>query len=189
MWVERRPFILKIFRHRFNTRQLAICIGCIGSIRRLVRFIIAEVRWSYSFGEANQKKYVLVVEAEAGQTAQLKEVELTKGKKLLRKRADGIEEALSWLTENQDCLVELTVVTDTYLTAMERKQLSAVHSGIVAVIPEVKNGVEHSVSGKGIDLSKNMNELFVDYFRHGKGQEPNDEMIKLFAEILAEDEE
>lgn len=144
---------------------------------------------SYSFGEANQKKYVLVVEAESGQTAQLKEVELTKGKKLLRKRVEGIEEALSWLTENQDCLVELTVVTDTYLTAMERKQLSAVHSGIVAVIPEVKSGVEHSVSGKGIDLSKNMNELFVDYFRHEKGQEPNDEMIKLFAEILAEDEE
>jgi len=144
---------------------------------------------SYSFGEANQKKYVLVVEAEAGQTAQLKEVELTKGKKLLRKRAEGIEEALSWLTENQDYLVELTVVTDTYLTAMERKQLSAVHSGIVAVIPEVKNGVEHSVSGKVIDLSKNMNELFVDYFRHEKGQDPNDEMIKLFAEILAEDEE
>jgi len=119
----------------------------------------------------------------------LKEVELTKGKKLLRKRAEGIEEALSWLTENQDCLVELTVVTDTYLTAMERKQLSAAHGGIVAVIPEVMNGVEHSVSGKGIDLSKNMEELFVNYFRHEKGQEPNDEVMKLFTEILAEDEE
>ena len=94
---------------------------------------------SYSFAEANQKKYVILIDAEPGKVASIQEIELTKGKKLLRKRAEGMDEALAWLTENADCLVELTMVTDTYLTAQERKQLNGMHNGIVTIIPEVKN--------------------------------------------------
>ena len=60
---------------------------------------------SYSFGETNQKKYVLLVDAEPGSTAKVREIELTTGKKLLRKRAEGMEDALQWLTCNPDCLV------------------------------------------------------------------------------------
>ena len=144
---------------------------------------------SYSFAEANQKKYVLLVDVEQGKVATVQELELTKGKKLLRKRAKGMDEALLWLSENPDCLVELTMVTDTYLTAQERKLLSAAHNGIVAIIPEVENAVE-KVAGhkKNIDLSKAIDELFVDYFRHRKGQEPNEEILKLFTEILAEED-
>jgi exonuclease SbcD len=145
---------------------------------------------SYSFAEANQKKYVLLVEAEPGKVATVHELELTKGKKLLRKHAEGIEEALVWLSENPDCLVELTMVTDTYLTAQERKQLTAAHNGIVTIIPEVKNASD-LVTGnkKSIDLTRTMEELFVDYFKHKKGQEPNEDILKLFTEILAEEDE
>lgn len=145
---------------------------------------------SYSFAEANQKKYVLVVEIEPQQEAKVREIELTQGKKLLRKRADGMDEALAWLAENQDILVELTLVTDTFLTAMERKTIAAAHSGIIAIIPEIQGGIESSSNRtKNIDLSKNMDELFADYFRHKKGQEPNDEIMKLFTEIMAEEDE
>lgn len=143
---------------------------------------------SYSFAEANQKKYVLLIDAEPGKSVTVSEVELIKGKKLLRKRAEGMDEAIQWLTENSDCLVELTMVTDTYLTAQERKQLSAAHNGIVTIIPEVKN-TSDLVTGnkKSIDLTKNIEELFTDYFRHEKGQDPNEEIMKLFTEILAEE--
>ena len=145
---------------------------------------------SYSFAEANQKKYVLLVDLEAGKDATIHEMELTQGKKLLRKRADGIDEALMWLSENQDCLVELTMVTNTYLTAQERKQLYSIHNGIVVLIPEVRNGIEFpSGNKKSIDLTKNMEELFADYFRHTKGQEPNAEILRLFTEILGEEDE
>ena len=145
---------------------------------------------SYSFGEANQKKYVLLVDAEPGSAAKVREIELTTGKKLLRKRAEGMEDAVQWLTGNPDCLVELTMVTDTFLTAMERKQLSAVHSGIVTIIPEVTNASDVTANGKKtIDLTRSMEELFRDYFKHEKGQEANDEIIRLFTEILAEDEQ
>ena len=144
---------------------------------------------SYSFAEANQKKYVLMIEAEPGETAKVREVELAEGKRLLRKRAEGLDEALQWLGENQDALVELTLVTKAFLTAMERRQLNAIHPGIVAIIPEVTDA--ESLVGsqqKQIDLSKTMEELFTDYFRHEKGQEPNEELMNLFTEILAEEE-
>ena len=145
---------------------------------------------SYSFAEANQKKYVLLIDAEPGKEAYVQEVELTKGRKLLRKRAEGIEEALEWLAENPDCLVELTMVTETYLTAHERKRLGGAHNGIVTIIPEVKNAVGvSSGSTKSIDLSKSMEELFADYFKHSKGQAPNAELMALFTELLAENEE
>jgi exonuclease SbcD len=143
---------------------------------------------SYSFAEADQEKYVLLIEAEPGQKASIKEIRLKCGKKLLRKKAFGMEEAVAWLTENQDSLVELTLVTDTFLTAPERKQLSAVHNGIIALIPEVRNAAAMTGNNRqSIDLSKNMEELFSDYFRQEKGQEPNNELLQLFKEILAED--
>lgn len=144
---------------------------------------------SYSFAEANQQKYVLIVEVEPGGKATVVEKPLLKGKKLLRFKAQGIEDALNWLTQNPDCLVELTLVTDTFLTAQERKQISTSHNGIVTIIPEVTNQNEFAaVNKKSIDLSKNMNELFRDYFKHSKGQEPNNEIMELLAEILSEEE-
>lgn len=145
---------------------------------------------AYSFSEANQKKYVLLADLQPGEAASVREIQLTRGKILLRKRADGVEAALQWLAENQHSLVELTIATESYLTASERKQLLAAHRGIVALVPEVKNA-----SGKPdlpqtkIDLSRSMTALFSDYFKHETGQEPNDEMLQLFNEILAEEEE
>ena len=145
---------------------------------------------SYSFAEANQKKYVLMADVEPGETAKVREIELTQGKPLLRKRTEGLEEALQWLSKHQEALVELTLVTETFLTAMERRKLNAAHAGIVSIIPEVTN--TESLTGsrqKQIDLSRSMEELFSDYFKHEKGQEPNEELMKLFAELLAEEED
>lgn len=145
---------------------------------------------SYSFAEANQKKYVLLVDAEPGKQVQVKEIELTTGRKLLRLRAEGLEEALSLLQEHPTCLVELTVVTDSYLTAAERKRLNSAHDGIVTIIPEVKDASGlTSGNKKNIDLTRSMEELFSDYFRQAKGHEPNAELMALFTELLAEGDE
>jgi len=130
------------------------------------------------------------VDAEPGETARVTPLEITTGKKLLRHRAEGVDGALVWLNSNTDCLVELTLVTETFMTASERRQLNAAHDGIVAIIPEVKNSSE--ISGnkkKTIDLSQNMEALFLDYFKYKKGQDPNDELMLLFSEILAEEDE
>jgi exonuclease SbcD len=145
---------------------------------------------SYSFAEASQNKYVILVEAEPGKTVQLQEIELTASKKLMRKRAEGMDEAIQFLKENPECLVELTIVTDTFLTAADRKLLGSCHDGIVTIIPEVKDGAGMSSGkGKNIDLTKTMEELFGEYFRQAKGQAPNEDLMALFKEMLAQDEE
>ena len=144
---------------------------------------------SYSFAEAGQKKYVLLADIEPGEQARITQVELKSGKKLLRFRAEGVDAALEWLMQNQDCLVELTLATDNFLAAAERKQLNAAHDGIVALIPEVKNtGLTETLNRKNIDPGKSMDALFREYFQFAKGQEPNDEIMQLFTEILAEEE-
>lgn len=145
---------------------------------------------SYSFAEANQKKHVLLIDLEPGDEAIVTEVPLCKGKSLLRKRAEGMGDALEWLSGNPDCLVELTMLSETFLTAQERKQLASAHNGIISIIPEVKNKTElSSNTSRAIDLSKGLEELFDDYFEHAKGQKPNKEIKELFSEILAGEDE
>ncbi|MDD2246748.1 MAG: exonuclease SbcCD subunit D [Proteiniphilum sp.] len=145
---------------------------------------------SYSFAEANQKKYVLLIDVIPGNPAVIREVELTRVKPLLRKRARGVEAALQWLAENPNALVELTLATDTFLTAVDRRNLHAAHPGIVAIIPEVANAENlFTTHHKQIDLSRSVEALFRDYFFHEKGQEPNEEIMQLFTEIMAEEKQ
>jgi len=145
---------------------------------------------SYSFSEASQKKYVIIADIEPGKNAEIRDIELNKGKRLLRKRSENIDEAIRWLKENPNTLVELTMVTDTFITAEERKRLYTAHDGIVSLIPEVKSKDEPGANTqKTIDLNKSMEALFCDYFKHAKGQEPSDSILKLFKEILSEEED
>ena len=145
---------------------------------------------SYSFAEADQKKYVVVPEVEPGKAPSITNHELTTAKRLLRKRSDNVTEAIEWLIAHQSALIELTMSTDTYLTAEERKSLNAVHNGIVSIIPDVKKGEEDAMNlRRTIDLSKGMEELFTDYFKYDKGQEPNQRIMNLFKEVLAEEGE
>lgn len=143
---------------------------------------------SYSFAEADQKKFVLIIETEPGEKSIVREVELTTPRPLLRKRVKGVDEALQWLSENKDALVELTLVTDTFISAKERRILTNSHDGIVTIIPEVVN--TEILTGKNrsqIDLNKSMEELFTEYFIHEKDQVPNEDIINLFREILGEE--
>lgn len=143
---------------------------------------------SYSFSEANQKKFVIIAEIQPGKPAEIQEIELSKGKRLLRKRAESVEEAVEWLQEYPNSLVELTMATETYLTAEERKRLYAAHDGIVLLIPDVQNKqMNGEKTQQAIDLNKNMEELFKDYFRSAKGQEPGESILQLFKEILSEE--
>ncbi len=145
---------------------------------------------SYSFSEAEQQKYVVMIEAEPGAPVKTERIPLKSGKALLRLKADGIDEAITLLEENRDALVELSITTDDYLSSADRKRMSAVHEGIVAIIPTVRNQ-QAAESGQQAmaDLSKSMVELFRDYFksRHG-GQEPGENLLELFREIRGEEE-
>lgn len=144
---------------------------------------------AYSFSEVNQQKYVMIVDALPGKPVVVTDVPLQKGKRLLRYRAENISNAIEWLKDHAEALVEITMVTEDFLTAGERKQLSAAHSFIINIIPEVKNKSSSSnMLTVGPDITKTMSELFEDYFEHRHGQRPNENVLNLFKELLAVEE-
>lgn len=139
----------------------------------------------YSVNDRSKQKYAVLVELEPGQPAQWQKIPLTSGKVALQQRVESMEEALKWLSEHPDTLVELTLRTDKHIQAQDRKRLLDTHPGIVRIIPEFTDPeLLRFTSGKQIDLSRSMEELFTDYFLHKKGQPPNEDLLKLFREVL-----
>ncbi|GGC11979.1 metallophosphoesterase family protein [Dyadobacter sediminis] len=144
---------------------------------------------AYSFSEANQSKYVIIIEAEAGLLAGYRPIELQKGKKLRRKSFQDIEEAIVWLKENPEDLVELTIVSDHYLEAADKKRLTEAHSGLIQIIPQIRKE-ELSDSASQIDLSLSVEKLFLEYFKNkNKGQEPSEGLMEVFREVLGSEED
>ncbi len=143
---------------------------------------------AYSFSEAGRQKEVLIVSLEPGQQAQVQPVTLTRGRMLLRHRLTHMEQGLQWLQEHREALLELTVVSDTYLTADQRRAISQAHQGIITLIPEVTSAGIGQQQGNAVDLTRNTEELFMDYFREKKGAYPNESIMDLFREITAQED-
>ena len=145
---------------------------------------------AFSFNEAGQDKFVMLIEAEPGKAVIHRMVKLQKGRRLLRQRFEVIADAVQWLRAHPDTLVELTIATETYLTSQERKQLLDAHDGVVAIIPEIRNAdLLEDGHSKSIDLSRSIEDLFVDYFETKHGQKPNQRLLDLFKEVLSEERE
>jgi exonuclease SbcD len=144
---------------------------------------------AYSFSEANQNKYVILIEAEAGKLVGYKPIELLKGKKLRRKSFHSIDEAIKWLEEHSEDLIELTIISDNYLEASDKKRLMEAHSGIIQIIPQIKKS-EVSDTSSEVDLSLSMEKLFQEYFKtKNKGQEPSEGLMEVFREVLGSEAE
>ncbi|QQD12923.1 exonuclease SbcCD subunit D [Sphingobacterium sp. UDSM-2020] len=138
----------------------------------------------YSFSEAGQDKKVAIVTLEPHKEAVYKTINIQSGKKLIRKKFHSVTDAIDWLTVNQDCLVELTLVSETSLTQGEKKRIEDSHPGIIYIIPEVNSSAIYQnepISRR----SKSINENFSDYFRYrNNDQSPSEELIALFNEVL-----
>ena len=140
---------------------------------------------SYSFSEAGQKKYAVIIDVEPDQSAKYVKVELRKGRKLYRKTFDDIEIAIQWLEQHPDALLELTIVSDTFLSAEDRQRLIKAHDGIIHIIPSIKNLPMNNDKVTNINLNQDIKMLFRDYFKSkNMNQEPGDEIMLLFDEIL-----
>ena len=146
---------------------------------------------AYSFAEENQDKYVIIVNVEPQQVADIQRITLTKTKKLLRGRYESIEEAIAWMQTYPDALIDLTIVSDSYMKNQDTRRLKEAHTGLIRIYPETKSQNERDTEGgQVIDIGGNMRDLFADYFKYkNKGQTPNTEILALFEEILAEEDE
>jgi len=144
---------------------------------------------SYSFAEAEQQKFVVLLDIEREKPVQYSKIPLTKGKKLQRKRFEGIDEAVNWLHANAESLIELTMVTDQYMRSEDRKRLLQAHNGIVTLIPELANFGQAESQVQSLDLNQSIEDLFKQYFQHRHGIEVNNELFDLFKEVKAEQNE
>ena len=139
----------------------------------------------YSFSEAGQTKYVSIIEAKPNQNVSYEKIALKNGKSLVRKTFDEVEKAIEWLSESQNTFVELTLESETYLKAEERKMINNAHHGIVYLIPKVKNQEFNPKQLHDINLNQDIQSLFKDYFKSkNNAQEPNEDLLNLFNEIL-----
>lgn len=132
---------------------------------------------------------MLLIEAEAGKLVGYKPIELLKGKKLRRKPFHSIDEAIEWLAEHQEDLIELTIISDNYLEASDKKRLMEAHSGIIQIIPQIKKSEVADTSSE-VNLSLSIEKLFQEYFKSkNKGQEPSEGLMEIFREVLGQEGE
>ncbi|MCW3170434.1 exonuclease SbcCD subunit D [Chryseobacterium sp. 09-1422] len=140
----------------------------------------------YSFSEAGQTKYVSIIKAEPKKAISFEKIALDNGKPLVRKTFDSVEKTIEWLQENPNTLVELTLESETFLKAEERKIIYQSHGGIVHLIPKIRNQVLNDNNLGEINLNQDIQALFKDYFKSKNGgQEPNEDLINLFNEIAS----
>lgn len=138
----------------------------------------------YSFSEAGQTKYISIIDAQPNQKVSFERIPLQNGKSLARKTFNNVETAVEWLTENQNSLVELTLESETFLTAEERRRIYQTHHGIVHLIPKVRNQEFNENELRTVNLNQDIQSLFKDYFKSkNNGQEANEDLINLFNEI------
>jgi exonuclease SbcD len=144
---------------------------------------------AYSFSEANQNKYVVLVDAERGKLTGYRPIELRSCKKLRRGQFNSVDEAIDWLHAYPNDLVELTILSDQYLEASDKKRLTEAHSGLIQIIPQIRK-VNDEQQAPEIDLSLSIEKLFSAYFKSkNKGQEPSEGLMEVLREVLGAEEE
>ncbi|GHE30651.1 metallophosphoesterase family protein [Sphingobacterium griseoflavum] len=139
---------------------------------------------AYSFSEAGQEKGVVLVEAVPGQSVRYNKIPLQSGRRLHRKRFMDIDEAVIWLQANPYTLVELTLISNTFVSSGALKRIHEAHDGIIHVIPVVKSEEMTEDKVQSINLDQEVDALFKDYFQYRFGQEPNAEIMQLLNEVM-----
>lgn len=148
---------------------------------------------AYSFSEAGQAKSVTLVETAPGRPAAVRNILLSSGRPLVRWEArGGLAEVYRWLEENRDpdAWIELNIWLTEALTHEQIGRLRASREGIVQIRPVYAgaSGAEPDAAGwRRSELSPD--ELFRRFYRKQTGgAEPEDELVALFLELVAENE-
>ena len=141
----------------------------------------------YSFAETNQDKFVLVSDIEPNKEPSVNKILLESGCKLKRMTFNNILDATNWLEKNKDCWVELTIVSDNYLSHSDKQMLYDASNKIVAIIPQVNTTSDTLSAGSLISsIRTDKTALFMSYFTKMKGGEPDQSLIDLFKEIISQ---
>ena len=135
----------------------------------------------YAFDEVADKS-VKVFDLTGDGVQNLRDVPLTKGKRLIRLQANGVEAALELLAKYPDNYVELTLSITEPLTSVESKALNA-NENLVSLLVEI-HGDERLEFESRKGLSDE--ELFDAFYKTSFGTDPKAELKTLFLQTLTE---
>ena len=135
----------------------------------------------YSFDESADKG-VKVFDLSQNGVQNLRDIPLTKGKKLLRLEAESVDTADALLQNYPDNLVELKLILSAPLTAGDSARLTG-NENLVSLVTEVRTEAEIEFqSRKGLSDSA----LFDAYYKANYHGEPKAELKELFLSTLNE---
>jgi exonuclease SbcD len=157
-----------------------------------VRDAAVPVRYSgsplaYSFSEVGYAKSVVVVDVQPGQPADVKEVYLTSGKPLVKWVArGGLPEVVRWVEEGRDAnaWIDLELHLTSALTMEDAHMLRTIHPGFVNIRPVFAGETEVHLDAERRNVP--VDELFVRFYERYKGHAPDEGLVKLFLELVAE---
>lgn len=138
----------------------------------------------YAFDERADKS-VKVFELTKEGLQNVRDVALTKGKKLIRLESDSVENALELLKAYPESLIELRLHLSAPLTSAQTAALAR-EGNLVSLLPEIQTEERMEFSSrKGLSDEA----LFTAYYKSGYGCEPKPQLKELFLQTIAETEE
>lgn len=145
---------------------------------------------SYSFSEIGYAKSVTILDAKPNQEVVIKEIPLSCGKPLVKwKAVEGISQVHSWLDEEKDknSWIDLEIHLTTNLSIEEIHRLRKWHSGFIHIRP-VFQLEQETVTTRQSNMP--IDELFSRFYeKQTGGAKPEPELLKLFLDLLNDEEE
>ncbi len=138
----------------------------------------------FTFDESGSKKSVNVFDLTAGGVQNLKEIEITAAKQLVRLQACDVQNGVELLKKYPDCHAELTLSLPEPLTPAESALLNG-QENLVSLKVEVLN----SVRDYGVQSNKNKSasELFSEFYKSRHNAEVPGELLSLFLSLTEEE--
>jgi DNA repair protein SbcD/Mre11 len=134
------------------------------------------------FGEVNQKKSVVVVEAKAGKPPTIEEVPITSGRRLVD--LDGtLDQVLAKAGTTGDAYLRVRVQTDGPVPGLAERVREALPETVVVEL--VYERADHERPDAGM-ASLAPREQFLHYYRHAHGAEPEHALMEAFDRVCAE---
>ncbi|AEI42664.1 exonuclease SbcCD subunit D [Paenibacillus mucilaginosus] len=148
---------------------------------------------AYSFSEAGQAKSVTVLDIRPGAEPQMEEMFLSSGRPLVHWKAKGgLSEVHQWLEEGKDptAWIDLEVHLTETMSLEQIHKLRQTREGFIHIRP-VYPEMEAVLQSEAVSATKApMDELFRRFYeRQTGGAQPEPELVKLFLELLAEEED
>ncbi len=131
------------------------------------------------FGEREQEKRVVIVEAKPGQAASIEEVPVTSGRRL-RDVEGTFEELRGLVGEVDDAFLRVTVKTEAPMPGLAEQVKELLPHALDVTVDHPRDEGADPGDGEGPRTQLEPGELFTRYYERKNGAPPSEELRKLF---------